>query len=191
MILEGVLTTVNEPGGPHLSVIGPNVDESISRFELRPFFPSRTLDNLTRHPQAVFHVTDDVELMAAIVCGQTDRSLEMFPATEIVGFVLAGACRAYELNVTYRDLGGTRAVMACDVRRVHRQRDFFGFNRAKHAVLEAAILASRIGFLPRAEIEQQWPRLRSIVEKTGGVGEQRAFTILTAYIESPTGVTAE
>ena len=31
-------------------------------------------------------------------------------------------------------------------------REFFGFNRAKHAVLEAAILATRVELLPADEI---------------------------------------
>jgi hypothetical protein len=75
--------------------------------------------------------------------------------------------------------------MACDIRQVHRFRDFFGFNRGKHAVVEAAILATRIGFLPQLEIEQQWTRLRPIIEKTGGPAEQRAFALLTSYIASP------
>ena len=66
----------------------------------------------------------------------------------------------------------------CDVVDQGRLRDFFGFNRGKHAVVEAAILATRTEFLPADEILSQFERLRVLVEKTGGPAEQRAFEFL-------------
>jgi hypothetical protein len=63
-----------------------------------------------------------------------------------------------------------------------RVRDFQGFNRAKHAVVEAAILATRVGLLPVDEIYAQLDRLRSWVEKTGGPAEERAFAMLLDYV---------
>ena len=57
-------------------------------------------------------------------------------------------------------------------------RPFFGFNRAKHAVLEAAILATRIGILPDDEIRREMERLAIPVEKTAGQQERRAFEFL-------------
>jgi hypothetical protein len=190
MILEGLLATIDEDGGPHLSAIGPEVDAQISRIELRPFAGSRTFENLRRVGQAVFHVTDDVELIAAVVSGQPLAAAAWQQATKINGFVWTDACRAYELIVAYQDLRPSRAVMACQIDYVHRFRDFFGFNRAKHAVVEAAILATRLGFLPQSEVEQQWARLRPIVDKTGGDAEQRAFTTLTAFVDSHLGLNA-
>ena len=57
---------------------------------------------------------------------------------------------------------------------------FFWFNRAKHAVVEAAILATRVHFLPREEILADFARLNVLVEKTGGAQERRAFDFLEA-----------
>ena len=64
-----------------------------------------------------------------------------------------------------------------------RLREFFGFNRAKHAVVEAAILASRTDFLPLADIEAEFRRLAVIVDKTGGPQEHEAFRFLTGHLE--------
>jgi hypothetical protein len=72
----------------------------------------------------------------------------------------------------------------CEVVAEGRLRDFFGFNRAKHAVLEAAILATRTAFLPGAEILSQFERLAVIVRKTGGLAEQRAFAFLNDYVQA-------
>jgi hypothetical protein len=61
-------------------------------------------------------------------------------------------------------------------------RDFFGFNRAKHAVVEAAILATRTQFLTAEQVLSEFERLRVPLDKTGGASEQRAFEFLCAYV---------
>jgi hypothetical protein len=184
MILEGLISTVDEAGQPHISAIGPTVDESFTRFVLRPFRTSRTFHNLQRSHQAVFHVTDDAEAIAAAVCGKEPSRATFFPAKTVRGFVLSTACRAYELEITEFDTSDARALLNCRVTLVHRMRDFFGFNRAKHAVVEAAILASRVGIVPENDIRSEWNHLRTLVEKTGGSAEHRAFEQLAAFIEN-------
>jgi hypothetical protein len=69
-------------------------------------------------------------------------------------------------------------------RAVARQtnRDFFGFNRAQHAVLEAAILATRIHLLPAEEILAELRRLDAPIKKTAGRNELKAFQFLIDYI---------
>ena len=52
-----------------------------------------------------------------------------------------------------------------------------------HAVLEAAILATRTAFLPADEIREELRRLLPLVEKTGGPAERRAFAFLAAFVE--------
>ena len=61
-------------------------------------------------------------------------------------------------------------------------RDFFGFNRAKHAVLEATILATRLHLLPIEQVRSEFERLRSPVEKTAGPVELEAWRILNDYV---------
>ena len=63
-------------------------------------------------------------------------------------------------------------------------RDFWGFNRGKHAVLEAAILATRLDFLPAQEIEEQYIRLATIVNKAGGAKEKSAFQLLSNFVNT-------
>jgi hypothetical protein len=63
-----------------------------------------------------------------------------------------------------------------------RLRDFLGFNRARHAVVEAAILATRTAFLPLAEILAEFQKLAVIVAKTGGPAEDAAFRLLHSHV---------
>jgi hypothetical protein len=55
---------------------------------------------------------------------------------------------------------------------------FQGFNRAQAAVIEAAVLVSRLHLLPRAEIETELTRLEIIVGKTAGPAEAEAWAWL-------------
>ena len=98
--------------------------------------------------------------------------------------ILADACRWYAFRVRSIDDRQPRTEIVADVVDHGRQRDFFGFNRAKHAVVEAAILATRVALLPRAEIEAEFDRLAIMVEKTGGPREHQAFAMLRNYVRT-------
>jgi hypothetical protein len=76
--------------------------------------------------------------------------------------------------------------MQIEVEVVHRGvlRDFFGLNRAKHAVVEAAILATRLHLIAPTEVLADYRKLRVLVEKTGGPAEHAAFDFLQAHVET-------
>src|SRR2546430_9636269 len=70
--------------------------------------------------------------------------------------------------------------------RSHRgfRREFLGFNRARHAVLEAAILATRTHLLPAEQIRDELARLQVIVDKTAGPREREAMALLSDYVRT-------
>ncbi len=188
MILEGLVTTANPDGTPHLAPMGPRVGPDMRQFLLRPFPTSQTYQNLTRHGEGVLHVTDDVLLLARASVGAVDPLPPLRPAGEVRGWVLAGACRFYEFRVRSIDPSEQRVRVECEVVHTGTLREFFGFNRAKHAVLEAAILATRLHLLPRAEVAAEYHKLRVIVDKTGGPAEFEAMAFLEAHLaRHPTG----
>lgn len=182
MILEGLVTTISPEGLFNLAPMGAQIDAAMERLILRPFHTSQTHRNLKAHGEGVFHVTDDVLLLARSALGEVDPPPPVVPASRILGFVLTDACRYYEFAVVSVDDGPDRATMEAEVRNAGWQRDFFGFNRAKHAVLEAAILATRKDFLPLADIQAEFDKLSTIVAKTGGPKEQEAYSFLRDYL---------
>lgn len=184
LILEGIVTTLNPDSTVNISPMGPQVEESISTLVLKPYQTSTTYRNLKRTGQGVFHVTDDVELIARAAVGTPDPLPAMEPATAVAGRILSGACRWYAFRARSINDVEQRSEIVCDVVDQGRLRDFLGFNRAKHAVLEAAILATRTEFLPAAEILSQFNRLRPLVDKTGGEAERRAFDFLTEFVQA-------
>ncbi len=178
MILEGLVTTLSSDGSVNISPMGPRVELPLTRFVLRPYPTSTTYRNLKRTGQGVLHVTDDVELLAQAAVGVPNPLPPMEPATAVEGRILTGACRWYAFRVESLDESRERTEIDCNVVDSGVQREFFGFNRAKHAVLEAAILATRTDFLPGDQILAEFDRLRIMIEKTGGPAEQRAFDFL-------------
>jgi hypothetical protein len=182
MILEGLVTTLDANDAMHLAPMGPHVEgPTFMRFELRPFPSSQTFRNLQRHGEGVLHVTDDVLLLARAAIGSAaDASWRA--ATVVRGCVLADCCRYFEFRVQSLDETHDRVRIAAKVVHAERQRDFFGFNRAKHAVVEAAILASRTAILPLDHIAAEFVRLRVLVGKTGGPAEHEAMNLLERFV---------
>ena len=181
-ILEGIMTTLNADGGVNISPMGPIVDAGMKTLVLRPFRTSTTYANLRRTGEGVFHVTDDVVMLARAAVGVLEPVPELLPATAIEGRIIASACRWYALKVRLIDDDAARSRIVADVVDRGRLRDFFGFSRARHAVVEAAILATRVALLPRDEIVAEFDRLRVLVDKTGGDAEHEAFEFLHRYI---------
>jgi hypothetical protein len=178
LILESLVTTLDAGGGPHLAPMGPRVAPDWSRFTLRPFPTSQTYRNLLRHGEGVIHITDDALLLAKAAIGAVDEAPAVRAAERVRGFVLADCCRYFEFVVKSVDDGTERVSIEAEVVHAGRVRDFFGFNRAKHAVVEAAILATRLHLLPPAEVAAEFAKLRVIVGKTGGPDEHAAMELL-------------
>ena len=183
MILEGIVTTWDESQQVNVSPMGPVVEAEMATLRLRPYRSSRTYRNLKARGQGVFHVVDDVLLLSRAAIGIWDELPETFPAEKIAGSVLKNACRWYEFEVTALEDSQERTDIQVRIIHSGRLRDFFGFNRAKHAVLEAAILATRLHLLPREQIEQEFARLLIPIQKTAGPQEQAAFELLRNYFE--------
>ena len=178
MILEGLVTTTGADGRPHLAPMGPTVSADFSRLLLRPFPTSQTGQNLLRHGEGVFHITDAAALIARSAAGLLTEVPVTRPASAIRGFVLEDCCRSYEFIVRSADTAHERFAVDAEIVATATHRDFIGFNRARHALLEAAIFATRFHLLPADEIEREFAKLAAIVGKTGDEPEKSAMAEL-------------
>ncbi len=178
MILEGLVTTTDADGRPHLAPMGPRVAADFSRLVLRPFPTSQTGRNLLRHGEGVFHITDDAALIARSAAGLLTEVPSTTEALKIRGFVLADCCRSYEFIVREAETSHERFELGAEVMAVRTHRDFVGFNRARHALLEAAIFATRFHMIAQEEIDDEFERLGKIIFKTGEDAEILAMSDL-------------
>jgi uncharacterized protein len=180
VIVETIVTTRDTQGTINFAPMG--VEWGEETIVLKPFLETATFRNLSATRAAVVNLTDDVMLFAqgAISSPQFPSS----PAHVVSGVVLEAACSWRELEVLQIDATPPRSRI--DTRVVHRgvRREFIGFNRARHAVLEAAILATRTHLIPPEQIRDEFARLQIIVDKTAGPREQEAMALLTQYVRS-------
>ncbi len=183
MILEGLVTTVSAAGTVNVAPMGPHFVANDDKFQLKPFQNSQTYKNLMENPCGVLHVTDDILLMARSAIDQLNELPDMTTAVKINGSIIDSCCRFYEFQAREIPTPESRKAFHCTIVRAGKNNEFYGFNRAKHAVLEATILATRIDFLPIEEIRRQYQQFRTIVEKTGGPNEMEAFSLLNDFID--------
>jgi hypothetical protein len=188
MILEGVVTTRNADGSVNIAPMGPKLRLSedghpqFDHFLLRPFKTSITFAKIARNRCGVLHVIDDVLLIAKAAVLDAFDPPQLIAAERVAGDVLADCCRFFEFVVEELDDSADRSSIEVRVVRERHVRDFFGLNRAKHAVVEAAILATRKHMIPLASLKADFERLRPLIEKTGGPREREAFELLERFV---------
>ncbi len=178
MIREIIITSRNPDGTTHIAPMGVRQDGAL--YVVAPFRPSRTLENLLRERHAVVNFTDDVRVFAGCLTGRYDWPL--CPATRIPVLRLQESLSHAELEVQTFEDDAQRPRFLCAVVHEETHAPFTGFNRAQAAVLEAAILVSRLHMLPAEKIQRELEYLRIAVEKTAGEREQLAWSWLEARI---------
>jgi uncharacterized protein len=180
MIIESIVTSMDPTGNINFAPMG--VEWGEETIVLKPFLETATFRNVSATRAAVVNLTDDAMLFA-----QGAISSPQFPSTPAIvvrGVVLEAACSWRELEVISIDDTPPRSRI--ETRVAHRgvRREFIGFNRARNAVLEAAILATRTHLIPAEEIRQEYARLQVVVDKTAGPREREAMAFLTEYVRS-------
>ncbi len=185
MIREVIITSQSATGAAHLAPMGIHVVDG--EMLLMPFRPSTTLENVLATGHAVMNYCDDVRVFAGCLTGRRDWPLR--PATAIPGQRLAGALAHTELRLLRVEEDALRPRLFCAVVHEASHAPFRGFNRAQFAVLEAAILVSRLPMLPPEKIDAELEYLRIGLEKTAGPDEQEAWSWLmdsvTAFRGAP------
>ena len=186
VILEGIVTTLSPEDVLNVAPMGPEIDPELNmeRFVLRPYRTSTTYANLKARGEGVLHVTDDVLLLAQTAIGTVGRAA--------AGHAAGRRRRRGDLAWTPADImsSGSSSSTTMRIERGSSSRpspragirDFFGFNRAKHAVVEAAILATRTAWLPLEGLLLEFRKLEVLVQKTGGPSEQAAFQLFYEHL---------
>lgn len=171
LIVETIVTTKTAKGEVHIAPLGLIAEGA--NWVLAPFRPSRTLDNLREVPFAVASHTDDVRVFAGCLTGR--KSWPTRAAAEIDGAVLDNAVSHWELAVERVTEDDLRPRFSCRVAHAASHRPWGGFNRAQAAVLECAVLVSRLKMLPADKVEAELKYLEIAISKTAGPREQEAW----------------
>jgi hypothetical protein len=179
-VLETVTTTIDPDGRVNCAAMGVQWPADGRRLVFHPYRATRTYRNLSAVPSAVVHLTDDVLLFCQAALG--DPQPPTVAATHVAGAVLVDACSWREVRVERIDDDGERVRVEVEVVASGQGREHLGLNRARHAVVEASILASRLRLLGADEVERQLALLEPLMDKTAGPRERAAMAYVREHL---------
>jgi hypothetical protein len=180
VIYETIITSSTDQGQVHIAPFG--IRERDGLVLIAPFRPSTSLDYLLRSRCAVVNLTDDARVFAGALTGRRDWPVRR--AEQIDGYVLESALAHRELELIEVREDALRPELTFRVVFEAMHAPFRGFNRAQAAVLEAAVLVSRLHMLPLEKIEAEVNYLKIAVEKTAGENEWQAWGWLMERIDN-------
>ena len=185
-LIETVVTTTGSDGVVNCAAMGVRWAEEELVFW--PFDATRTLHNLRRHGEAVVHLTDDVLLFVQAALGHPRPSVR--PASRVAGAVIEEATSWREVVVT--DITPSAGELPRSRVRVRvvaagtGSQPPLGLCRARHAAVEASILASRLRWLGAEHVWAELDRLQELVDKTAGPRERAAMDYVRGYVAERT-----
>jgi uncharacterized protein len=181
-LIETVMTTRGRGGGVNCAAMGVRwgADEVV----FWPFDGTRTLRNLRFRGEAVAHLTDDVLLFVQAALGDPHPTTR--PAQSITGAVIESCSAWRELIVTEITAAGERLPRSQVTARVVASgsgtQPPMGICRARHAAVEASIVASRLRWLGAERVGAELDRLQVLVDKTAGPREREAMAFVRTYV---------
>jgi hypothetical protein len=171
MIYETIISTVDAEGNAHVTPFGITMQDDL--VVISPYKPSATLANILATEHAVMNLTDDVRVFAGALTRR--KAWALLPATKVAGFRLVDTLAHKELKLVKVIDDALRPQLFLEVLHEEQHQSFLGFNRAQAAVIELAVLVSRLTRLPMDKITQDINYLSIAIEKTAGARELEAW----------------
>jgi uncharacterized protein len=187
LIYETVVTTLSPAGEPHVAPMG--VRYAADRVVLMPFRPSTTLANIEATGQAVLNLLTDVRVFAGCVTGRRNWPVQPVEATGFRGVRLAAALGHVALRLVAQTDDPQRPVLQLERLHEAQHAPFPGMNRAQAAVVEGAVLVSRLHMLPADKIDREFGHLQIAIDKTAGPAELEAWGWLQQAVAQHRGTT--
>ena len=185
-LLETVVTTIGSDGVVNCAAMG--VRWGVHELVFWPFEATRTLKNLKFRGEAVVHLTDDVLLFVESALGHPRPPMR--DASVVAGSVIEEASVWREVVVTEieptdDELPRSR-VRARVVAAGTGSGEPSGLCRARHAAVEASIVASRLKWLGGERVLSELARLQELIDKTAGPRERAAMDYVRRYVAERT-----
>lgn len=178
MIVETIIVSTDRNGIAHVTPFGVRYENNL--VVIAPFKPSKTLSNILETRSAIMNLTDDVRVFAGAITKREPWTL--LPANQIKGFRLENCLTHVELSLVEVREDDERPQLIMQQVATQHHAGFKGFNRAQAAVIELAVLTSRLHLLPREKIQSELHYLQIAIDKTAGERELEAWDWLLEKI---------
>ena len=179
-VRETIVTTKNLDGTTKISPLGIYIENNT--LKIKPFKPSASLDNILRNKSGVINYIDDVRIFASCILKKNIK-FDLKKAKFIDCSVLKDAVSHTEFIIEKIKDDDTRPTIICKSVHEETHKMYYGFNRAKSAVIELCILVSRLGIIDDKKILDEIKYLEISIDKTAGDREREAWEWLIDYIK--------
>jgi hypothetical protein len=178
MIIETIFSTRCASGEGNFAPMGMQRMDATTVL-VRPFIASRTWENLNRSGFAVAGITDSI--LPFVYAVTKARELDSFPASRVPCPVPTDLCGWFELELKRISLEGQRG--ECLFWIVHEEygRPFTGFNRARCAILDSLVAATRIDVRGREPFLAEYARAFELTNRTGDEEERLALRLIAEW----------
>lgn len=180
MIYEVIVSTINAEGQPHVAPFGVRYEGDL--VIISPYKPSVTLANILATQHAVLNVVDDVRIFAGALTKHQDLSL--VATNHVKGVSIKNALLHKELKLQKVEDDTQRPQLFLQVVSEEYHQSFQGFNRAQAAVIELAVLVSRLSMLPKEKVLSEMAYLQIAINKTAGARELEAWGWLVEKVSN-------
>lgn len=178
MIIESIVSTISEKGNVNFAPFG--VTKNKKEIIISPYVPSTTLQNLRSNNCAVVNYVDDANFYVNCIIGE--KKFKKKKAESINGFYLHDTLSFDEVIVQKIIEDSVRPKFICKIVKSVFKKRYEGHNRANASIIEACILASRIGMISKRKILNELEYLSIGVEKTSGESEEIAWKKINSFI---------
>lgn len=178
MIFETIVVSVDLQGLAHVTPFG--VKHESEMVVISPFKPSKTLDNILSSKTATMNLTDDVRVFAGALTKR--EPWRLIPTDKVKGFRLDGCLSHVQLELVDVREDEERPQLVMQKVETQLHKGFEGFNRAQAAVIELAVLVSRLHMLPPGKVQSELKYLQIAIDKTAGERELEAWSWLTEKV---------
>jgi hypothetical protein len=181
-LIETVVTTLEPNGDTNCAAMGVRWgDEELTFW---PFQETRTLSNLRARGEAVVHLTDDALLFVQSALGHPQPATRA--AAKVAGAVIEDCSAWREVAVIEITEPAGELPRWCVRARVVAagtgSQPPLGMCRARYAVIEASIVASRLRRLGLEGVVAELDRLQDLIDRTAGPRERAAMDYVRDYV---------
>ena len=179
-IFETVITTCSAAGVVHVAPMG--LRYLGGEVLIQPFRPSTTLDNILATGKAVLNTLTEARVYAGCITGRQRQ----WPTVDVGdGRVRLACALGHEALTLAREDGDPQRPRLWLTRGATQQHmPFPGMNRAQAAVLEGAVLVSRLHMLPADKVDAEMRYLQIAIDKTAADAEREAWAWLQDAVQT-------
>ncbi|ADQ14383.1 DUF447 domain-containing protein [Halanaerobium hydrogeniformans] len=179
MIIETVMTSLDSKNDLNFSAIG--VEFVKDKVIFYPYKNTTTAENILATKKGTVNIVDRSYYLILAALSEPEFAVDK---TDLGNYYLKDCCYYYEFKLSAISDLGKKYKLTANITAQKSRNDFIGLNRAENLLLEAAIIASRIGITKKTkELKNYLAENREIIFKTGDQKSKESYLFLKKYLQ--------